>query len=42
VIGGLIFATVTTLFVVPIIYSYLKTKAPVDYERQLTQEEAEV
>jgi multidrug efflux pump subunit AcrB len=39
VIGGLMFATVTTLFVVPIIYSYLRTKPPVDYERQLEQEE---
>jgi len=35
VIGGLLFATVTTLFVVPIIYSYLRTKAPVDHESQL-------
>ena len=35
VIGGLLFATVTTLFVVPIIYSYLRTKPPVDHERQL-------
>jgi multidrug efflux pump subunit AcrB len=35
VIGGLAFATVTTLFVVPIIYSYLRTKPPVDHERQL-------
>jgi multidrug efflux pump subunit AcrB len=41
VIGGLIFATVTTLFVVPIIYSYLRTKPPVDHERQLIQEEEE-
>ncbi len=41
VIGGLLFATVTTLFVVPIIYSYLRTKPPVDYERQLVQEEEE-
>jgi multidrug efflux pump subunit AcrB len=32
VIGGLLFATVTTLFVVPIIYSYLRTKPPVDRE----------
>ena len=32
VIGGLAFATVTTLFVVPIIYSYLRVKPPVDYE----------
>jgi multidrug efflux pump subunit AcrB len=35
VIGGLIFATVTTLFVVPIIYSYLRTRPPVDHERRL-------
>ncbi len=39
VIGGLMFATVTTLFVVPIIYSYLKKKPPVDHERQLEEEE---
>jgi multidrug efflux pump subunit AcrB len=37
VIGGLMFATVTTLFVVPIIYSYLRTKPPVDYERKLAE-----
>ncbi len=42
VIGGLMFATVTTLFVVPIIYSYLKTKPPVDYELQMKREEEEV
>jgi multidrug efflux pump subunit AcrB len=42
VIGGLMVATVTTLFVVPIIYSYLRTKPPVDYERRLEQEEEEV
>jgi len=39
VIGGLLFATVTTLFVVPIIYSYLRTKPPVDHERLLEEEE---
>lgn len=37
VIGGLSFATVTTLFIVPIIYSYLRTKPPVDHERQLRE-----
>ena len=42
VIGGLMFATVTTLFVVPIIYSYLRTKPPIDYETQLRREEEEV
>ena len=39
VIGGLIGATITTLFVVPIIYSYLRTKPPVDQERRLDNEE---
>ena len=39
VIGGLLFATVTTLFVVPIIYSYLRTKPPVDHKRQIEEEE---
>jgi len=37
VIGGLMFATVTTLFVVPIIYSYLRTRPPVDHERRLEE-----
>jgi len=41
VIGGLMFATVTTLFVVPIIYSYLRTRPPVDHERELAQEESD-
>jgi Cu/Ag efflux pump CusA len=41
VIGGLMFATVTTLFVVPIIYSYLRTKPPVDHQRQLAVRENE-
>jgi multidrug efflux pump subunit AcrB len=39
VIGGLMFATVTTLFVVPIIYSYLRTKPPVDHERRLQEQQ---
>ncbi len=39
VIGGLMGATVTTLFVVPIFYTYLRTKPPVDRERSLYQEE---
>jgi Cu/Ag efflux pump CusA len=41
VIGGLMFATVTTLFVVPIIYSYLRTKPPVDHQRRLHERERE-
>jgi multidrug efflux pump subunit AcrB len=39
VIGGLMGATVTTLFVVPIFYTYLRTKPPVDQERLLAEEE---
>jgi multidrug efflux pump subunit AcrB len=39
VIGGLLGATVTTLFVVPIFYTYLRTKPPIDRERRLEQEE---
>ena len=41
VIGGLMFATVTTLFVVPIIYSYLRNEPPVDHERRLEERERE-
>jgi multidrug efflux pump subunit AcrB len=41
VIGGLLFATVTTLFVVPIIYTYLRTNPPIDHERRLEEEERE-
>jgi multidrug efflux pump subunit AcrB len=37
VIGGLLLATVTTLFVVPIIYTYLRTKPPIDHERRLEE-----
>ncbi len=39
VIGGLMGATVTTLFVVPIIYSYLRSKPPVNQERRLEEEQ---
>ena len=41
VIGGLLLATVTTLFVVPLVYSMLRTKPPVDYERRIVEEEHE-
>jgi multidrug efflux pump subunit AcrB len=41
VIGGLGFATVTTLFLVPIVYSFLRKKAPVDYDVKLLEEEQE-
>jgi Cu/Ag efflux pump CusA len=35
VIGGLLGATLTTLFVVPIIYSYLRQKPPANQEPAL-------
>jgi len=41
VIGGLLFATVTTLFVVPIIYTYLRKNPPIDHDRWLEQAENE-
>jgi multidrug efflux pump subunit AcrB len=37
VIGGLLLATVTTLFIVPIIYTYLRTTPPVDHKRRLEE-----
>ena len=39
VVGGLMGATVTTLFVVPIIYSYLRTSPPPNLEQRLHEEE---
>jgi multidrug efflux pump subunit AcrB len=39
VIGGLLLATVTTLFVVPMVYSLLRTKPPVNHEQELEKEE---
>lgn len=34
VIGGLMVATMATLFFVPVVYSYLRKKAPKDYDRE--------
>jgi multidrug efflux pump subunit AcrB len=39
VIGGLLGATATTLFIVPLIYSLLRTRPPADQERRLEEEE---
>jgi multidrug efflux pump subunit AcrB len=39
VIGGLMGATVMTLFVVPIIYSYVRRRPPVNQEKRLEEEE---
>jgi Cu/Ag efflux pump CusA len=41
VIGGLVLATVTTLFIVPLVYSILRTRPPVDFERKIVEEEHE-
>ena len=41
VIGGLLLATVTTLFVVPMVYSLLRKTPPVDFERRIIEEEHE-
>jgi multidrug efflux pump subunit AcrB len=38
VIGGLLFATIGTLFIVPITYTLIRKEAPVDYARRLEQE----
>ena len=40
VIGGLLMATVSTLFFVPIIYSFLRKEAPINFEKRI-EEEAE-
>ncbi len=41
VIGGLAFATFTTLFAVPVTYSLLRKKPPVDFDEKLIEEENE-
>ncbi len=38
VIGGLLFATVGTLFAVPVMYSLLRKKPPVDYDKEIDLE----
>src|SRR6201999_2576350 len=37
VIGGLLCATVATLFVVPVMYSWLRTEPPKDYDREIDE-----
>ncbi|HXB69228.1 MAG TPA: efflux RND transporter permease subunit [Candidatus Acidoferrales bacterium] len=41
VIGGLLLATITTLFVVPLVYSLLRKNPPIDFERRILDEEQE-
>ena len=42
VIGGLLMATFTTLFFVPVMYTYLRRNQPVDLDRQIEQERHEL
>jgi multidrug efflux pump subunit AcrB len=41
VIGGLVLATITTLFIVPMVYSMLRTRPPVDHVRMIVEEQRE-
>jgi multidrug efflux pump subunit AcrB len=41
VIGGLLVATFTTLFFVPIMYSYLRKTPPLDLDAEIAREEHE-
>src|SRR4029077_12072900 len=41
VIGGLLLATLTTLFVVPLVYSLLRKSPPVDFERRIEERSEE-
>jgi len=38
VVGGLLFATFSTLFFVPIVYSFLRVKPPVNQDRVIEEE----
>lgn len=38
VIGGLLFATVGTLLIVPVIYSLVRNQAPFDYDQRIEEE----
>jgi multidrug efflux pump subunit AcrB len=41
VIGGLFLATISTLFVVPIVYTMLRKKPPTDFDKQIEEEQHE-
>jgi multidrug efflux pump subunit AcrB len=41
VIGGLVLATGTTLFIVPIVYTYLRKQPPIDHDKRIAEEERE-
>jgi multidrug efflux pump subunit AcrB len=41
VIGGLLLGTMTTLVVVPIVYTYLRKHPPIDHDKRIEEEERE-
>ncbi len=41
VIGGLLLATISTLFFVPVVYSYLRKQPPKNYESELQMEDSD-
>ncbi len=41
VIGGLLVATICTLLIVPIVYSYMRKRPPIDHDKQIQEEERE-
>ena len=41
VIGGLLLATVGTLFIVPVFYSLLKKQPPLDFDKEIDAEYSE-
>jgi len=41
VIGGLLVATVTTLFIVPIVYTLLRKEAPINLDKRIEEEQHE-
>jgi multidrug efflux pump subunit AcrB len=41
VIGGLFLATLSTLFVVPIVYTFARKKPPVDFDKRIEEEQHE-
>jgi len=41
VMGGLFLATISTLFLVPIVYTFLRKKPPIDFDQQIEKEQHE-
>ena len=37
-IGGLLFATITTLYFVPVMYSFLRKREPIDRDKRIEEE----